>query len=208
MFTVKLSGLNQVKAQFSAATKDIRTIVGQELESMGKEWVIGAKRDAPGDQGTLRQGIRYLINDTNLEVFSNVFYSPFMEFGTKGKYRAIPGTEQIAAQFKGYRGGDIMQMLRMIVKWVNRKGITGRYSVKTKKRVGNKIDRLTEDYGAAWVIMMSILKYGVNPHPYFFKQQDTVWPQMIRRIESRLKQTTKVSVIMPGDVMRPRIVTV
>lgn len=208
MFKVSLTGLNNVKAQFVSATKDVEKIVEQELEDMGKKWVANAKRDAPADQGTLKAGISYLKLGNGVEIVSNAFYSPYMEFGTKGNYRAIPGTENIAAQFKGKGGGDIMQMLRMIVRWVHRKGITGTYSVKTRRRTGSKVNQYGEDYAAAWPILMSILKNGVNPHPYFFKQQDVVWPEMIRRVEQRLKQTTKVSVIMPGDVRRPQIVTI
>jgi hypothetical protein len=208
MFKVSVSGFNGVKAQFASAVKDMTAIVDQELESMAKEWVNGAKRDAPVDQGVLKNGISYLSRGNSVEIFSNVFYSPFMEFGTKGKYRAIPGTEAIAAQFKGYKGGDIMQMLRMIVKWVARKGISGVFSVKTRKRIGSKVNRFAEDYAAAWPILMSILKNGVNPHPFFFKQQDVVWPQMVRNIKSRIEQGQKVSIIMPGDIFRPQIITI
>ena len=57
-------------------------------------------------------------------------------------------------------------------------------------------------------LAMSILKNGVTPHPFFFKQQETVWPEMIRRIEAKLKSEMKVSVILPGDIRRPKIVTV
>lgn len=208
MFKVTVQGISGVKAQFATAVEDIKAIVSEEVEEMAREFVAGAKRDAPADQSTLRSGISYLINGNRAEIFSNVFYSPFMEFGTKGKYRPIPGTETIAEQFKGYKGGDFMELLRMITKWVARKGITGVYSVKSRKRTGSKIDQLAENYSAAWPIAMSILKYGVNPHPYFFKQQDTVWPAMIRRIESRLRQKTKVAVQLPGSVKTPKIITI
>lgn len=208
MFKAKISGLNGVKAQFASGALNVREVVEQEITSMAKEWVKGAVRDAPGDQGTLRKGISYLVVNNGVEIVSNAFYSHFMEFGTKGKYRPIPGTEAIAQQMKGFKGGDLMQMLRMIVKWVHRKGIIGRYSVKTKKRIGSKVNQFAEDYSAAWPIMMSILKYGVAPHPYFFKQQDVVWPQMVRNVKRRIEQGQKVSIIMPGEIMRPQIITV
>jgi hypothetical protein len=208
MFKVKMTGFNGVKAEFASASKNVREIVDQEITSMGKKWRDGAIKDAPGDQGTLRKGISFLVTNNGVEIFSNVFYSPFMEFGTKGKYRPIPGTEAIAAQFKGFKNGDIMQMLRMIVKWVHRKGITGRYSVKTRKRLGSKVNQFAEDYSAAWPILLSILKKGVTPHPFFFKQQDVVWPEMVRNVKRRIEQGQKVTVIMPGEIMRPKIITI
>lgn len=208
MFKVTVKGLPGVKAQFASATKDIVDIVDQELESMAKEWVAGAKRDAPVDQGTLKAGISYLINDRRVEIFSNVFYSPFMEFGTKGKYLPIPGTENIAAQFKGYKGGDFGEMLKFIELWVAKKGITGTYSVKTRRRTGGKALIASQNKQTAFAIAISILKNGVSPHPYFFKQKDTVWPEMVRKVQKRIEQGSRITVIMPGDINRPRIVTI
>lgn len=207
MFKVTVTGFNKVQHTFNTGARNVREIVDQELTSMAKEWVAGAKRDAPVDQGTLKNSISYAKTGSNVEIFSNSFYSAFMEFGTKGKYRPIPGTEQIAAQFKGIKGGDLQQMLRMIIKWVHRKGITGTYSVKTKKRTGSKGAQSSEDLSAAWPIVMSILKHGVSPHPYFFKQQDVVWPQMVSRVKKRI-ESKQVHVTMPGDINRPKITTI
>lgn len=198
-----------MKAEFASAAKDLHEIVSSEVQAAGAEFAAGARRDTPVDQGALRGSISYYMDgDMNAVVVAQKFYAPFVEFGTKGKYKAIPGTEQIAAQFKGYKGGDFMELLRMIVRWVKRKGIAGTYSVKTKRRTGSKINRLAEDYAAAWPIALSILRNGISPHPYFFKQQEVVWPAMITRIERKLKERTRVSVILPGGIMRPKIVTI
>lgn len=209
MFKVTVKGIGDVKAQFIAATAAAKEVIRSEMEGMAKQWVAGAQRDAPVDQGSLKALISYYADgQMRFVIVSQAFYSPFMEFGTKGKYRPIPGTEEIAAKFKGHKGGDFMELLRMIVRWVKRKGITGTYSVKTRRRTGSKIDQFAEDYSAAWPIAISILKKGVTPHPYFFKQQDTLWPQMVKNVTARLKQQTKVSVIAPGDIRRPKIVTI
>lgn len=209
MFKASLIGLNGMKAEFASAAKDIHEIVSGEIQAAGADFTSGARRDAPMDQGALRGSISYYMDgDLNAVIVAQKFYAPFIEFGTKGKYKAIPGTENIAAAFKGFKGGDFMELLRMIVRWVKRKGIAGQYSVKTKRRVGSKINRLAEDYAAAWPIALSILKNGINPHPYFFKQKETVWPAMITRIERKLKERTKVSIILPGDIMRPKITTI
>lgn len=198
-----------MQQQFASASKNLSKILSAEIQAGAADFVSGARRDVPIDQGALKGSISYYMDgEFDAVIVAQKFYAPFMEFGTKGKYQPIPGTEALAAAFKGYKGGDFMDLLRMIVRWVARKGISGRFSVKTRKRVGNKIDRLAEDYSAAWPIAMSILKNGVKPHPFFFKQQETVWPEMIRRIETKLKSEMKVSVILPGDIRRPKIVTV
>lgn len=204
MFKVKIQGVAGLKAEFASMAKELPKIVNGELNTMAQEWVRLAKTDAPADQAALRGSISYLQNDLRFEIVAQAFYAPFMEFGTKGKYLPIPGTEAIAAEFKGYKGGDFMELLRNIVRWVKRKGIAGTYSVKTQKRTGNKINRLAEDYSVAWPIALSILRNGVSPHPFFFKQMHIVWPQMLRNIERRIANVSKVAVIMPPDT-RPKI---
>ena len=209
MFKVTITGMAGLKAEFASMAKELPDIVSGELETMSQEWVKLAKTDAPADQGALRGSITYYpAGPMKYENVAQKFYAPFMEVGTKGKYQPIPGTEAIAAEFKGYKGGDFMELLRMIVRWVKRKGITGTYSVKTRKRSGNKINQFAEDYSAAWPIAMSILKNGVNPHPFFFKQMHIVWPQMVRNVESRIAQVSKVKVELPSNVTRPQIVTI
>lgn len=205
-FKIQVKGIGGVKQQFFSAIKDIRSIVDQELESMARNWVAAAKRDAPGDQGTLRQGISYLKTENGVEIFSNVFYSPFMEFGTRGNYRSIPGTEAIAAQFKGFKGGDFAEMLKFIKLWVKRKGIGAEITKSGKP--SKSADSLASQDRVAWIIAMSILKNGVKAHPYFFNQQEVVWPEMVRIVQKRIENGSNVSVIMPGDVQRPKIVTI
>jgi hypothetical protein len=125
MFKVKVTGAKGLKAQFASLAKELVTIVDEELDSAALEWVRLAKTDAPADQAALRQSItRKKLGKSKYEIVAQVFYAPFVEFGTKGKYTPIPGTETIAAQFKGYKGGDFMDLLRSIVRWVGRKQLT------------------------------------------------------------------------------------
>lgn len=215
-FNVQVKGIAALQKQIETASEKVKEVCTQEVQAAGQDWVAGAVRDAPVDQGALKGSISFKQSDTHtsagslisVEIVAQKFYAPFVEFGTKGKYTPIPGTEEIAAQFKGYKGGDFMELLRMIVRWVRRKGLTGTYSVKTQRRTGNKINQFAEDYRAAWPIALSILKNGINPHPYFFKQGDTVWPQMVQRMQKALQRETKVSVILPGDIRRPNITTI
>lgn len=207
-FTATITGLGGLQRQFVSASEDMAQIVADELAAGAQEWVSLAAKDAPKDTGQLTGEITVnTMGPFSKEIVANKIYAPFMEFGTKGKYLPIPGTEAIAARFKGFKGTP-GKMFQFILLWVRRKGIGGRFSVKTRKRVGSKINQFAEDYAVAWPIFLSILKNGVNPHPFFFKQKEIVWPEMIRNIEKRLKAKTKVSIILPGEVMRPKIITV
>jgi hypothetical protein len=209
MFRVKITGFKGLQAEFAAATEKLVTIVSSEQQAAAQDWVARAQRDAPVDEGSLKRMITYVKrSEYAYEIISQAVHSPYMEFGTKTRYRPIPGTEQIAAQFRGRKGGDFRTLMRAILRWVRRKGIAGRFSVKTRRRLGGKIDQFAEDYAAAWPIVLSILKKGVYPQPFFFKQADVVWPQMVRNIERRLKRETKVAVILPGGISRPNITTI
>jgi len=205
MFKVKVTGLAGLKAEFASVAEMLPKIVDGELQTMSQEWVKLAKNDAPADQSALRSAISYYGSNMKYDIVAQKFYAPFMEFGTKAKYRPIPGTEKLIADIT-WPKGDFMELLRMIVRWVARKGITGRYSTKTRKRIGSKVSRYAEDYAAAWPIALSILKNGVKPHPYFFKQMHIVWPQMVRNVEARIANVSKVKVIMPSSVTQPKII--
>lgn len=207
-FTATITGLNGLEKRFVSATEDIEAIVAGELNAGSQEWVNLAARDAPRDTMQLVGEIRFEnLSLLQKEIQANKEYAPFMEFGTKGKYRAIPGTEAIAAKFKGFKGSQ-GKMFQFILAWTRRKGIAGRFSVKTRKRIGSKGTQQGEDLSAAWPIFLSILRNGVNPHPFFFKQQHIVWPEMIRKMERRLHKKTKVSIVMPNEVLRPNIITI
>lgn len=187
--TVKLSGFKELEKKVKGLTNDISKRADFEIGDSVMEMEELAVRDAPVDQKILRGGITHKREAfMKWSLISQAFYSPFIEFGTKGNYRPIPGTEDIAASFKGLKGeGGIDQFLLSLIDWVNRKNLAGTYSVKTKKRTGSKSQRLAENYDVAFRIMLSILKKGIKPHPFFFKQLNIVQPKLVGRIEKVLK---------------------
>lgn len=212
MFKVSLKGLSEVKAQFESAMEGVNEIISDEFNAMGQEWVAGAVRDAPVDQAALKQSISFFQTETHLESGSSIgieivaqrFYAPFIEFGTKGKYQPIPGTEEIAAQFKDYKGGDIKEMRKSIERWVLSKGIHleglqqsfGKdqeqflsLTERNKARKKRGLKRITKKKALdtmVFLIVRSILKNGIKPHPFFFKQKEIVWPKMIERVQAKI----------------------
>lgn len=120
-------------------------------------WVERAKMDAPKDVGDLTGGIsnkRVKIGDW--EVVSAKEYSPYMEWGTRLKARIPAELSAYAAQFKGPTGQKDAK--KFIFAWA--------------KRIG-----LPEE--AWWPVYISIMRTGVNPHPFFFVQKPIVERQFI-----------------------------
>lgn len=189
-FKVDLLGLDRYIQKIQKAQKDIQVEVDAELEAAGNLFVAGAKKDLArqgGDTGRLLNSIGYRKEKAlDYVVFADTFYAPFVEFGTKGKYSPIPGTEEIAAQYKGIKRGSFNEFLEAIKQWVKRKGIVATYSVKTRKRSKSNKAEAERTEQAAWAIAMSILRNGISPKPFFFTQINPVKTQVRRRLEELL----------------------
>lgn len=188
--TVNLVGFKQLETKLKNLPASLSKQIDAEIGDSVMEMEELAVRDAPVDQGILRSEISHKReSELNWSLISQAFHSPFIEFGTKGNYTPIPGTEEIAAKFKGLKSeGGLDQFLLSLIDWVNRKNIAGTYSVKTKRRTGSKSQRFLENYDVAFRIMLSILKKGIKPHPFFFKQLNVVRPKLIARLESILSK--------------------
>lgn len=151
----------------------------QEAKELVQDTAQGTVRDAvnnlrangTGDTGGLMQSIEILPTKRGLgaEMFVNKDYAPSVEFGTRGKVQVPPGLEEYASQFKGTPTGTWDEFLDSILSWVKRKGITGVYSVKTRKRLtGKKYNNEAEDLQAAFLIARSIYLNGIPARPFFF----------------------------------------
>jgi HK97 gp10 family phage protein len=184
MVVVNLIGFKEFADRLKTAPAKIQNEVAHEVVEAGNDFVRRAKRDAPVDEGQLRNGISSLpINKFTVEVSSAAFHSPFIEFGTRGKYKAQEGVD--ASKFKGLKGnGGFYEFVLRILDWIKRKGIkAGVYSVKTHRRTGSKAQKFNEDYKLASAIAFSILKKGIKPHPFFYKQRTVVKEKFVSRIQ-------------------------
>lgn len=187
MVKVNLLGYKQFQDILTKAPDKLKKRIGAEIQFAGEHWVELAVKDAPGDTGFLKKYIyKKELTPLSVEVVSASEYSAPMEFGTKGKFTPIPGID--SSEFKGKPEGTWKDFVNNIAKWVRRKGISGTYSVKTKRRLGNKLSQIEEDYALAYVIARSIYLKGVTPHPYFFKQLPIVRRDLFRRIREILNE--------------------
>ncbi len=188
MINVNIIGFKQFQDGIKKLPETLRREVGTHVRAAADQFKELATKDAPGDVGYLRSQITVKpIDELKYEVVSGSEYSAPMEFGTKGKFRPIPGID--ASEFQGKpTGGTFKEMLKNIEEWVKRKGITGTYSVKTRRRTGSKSAQQTQNKQAAYLIARSILNKGVTPHPFFFKQIPIVRRDLFRNIRNILNE--------------------
>lgn len=174
MFKANNIGLDQYIKALETAKTEIQAQVANEIRGAAMEFEAMAKRSAAnngGDQGTLQKSIGHRqIDAFNYQVFAGVYYAPFVEFGTKSKVRVEPGFEDVAAQFKGFKGSGALSLVEAITKWVKRKGIAK----------GKKAD------GIAFKIAMNIAKTGISPKPFFYKNVAPVRNNLTNRIKALL----------------------
>jgi hypothetical protein len=168
--TFDIQGLKGVQKKIKNLPATLQKQIGGELNATVRDINSKQLRKLPVDEGGLKQQTGFKkLDDLQWELFSGKHYAPFMEFGTKSKARIPAELKDFASQFnlKGPKIG-FDEFLRIITAWVRRKGIAGRFSVKTRRRVGSKATQAAEDSAAAYPIALSILRHGVKPHPFFF----------------------------------------
>jgi len=183
----KIDGLAGLKDQVNGLIADIEQEIGFEIEASAQNIVRDAKRLAPVDQGQLVNGINYKkISPAEYEVVSEAPYSAYLEFGTGAKVQVPAGYEEFAAQFKGQKGpGTLDEFFLNILDWVKSKGITG---AATGKRKGSQFNSDQQNYDVAYAIFLSILKKGINPHPFLIPAVETEKPKLLERIRKIVTQ--------------------
>ena len=161
MIDIKIKGLTELKKKLQDKQRMLRAEVDAVLKDGAQMFVELASKDAPVDQSILRQGITfYKKRDLVYTVASNANYSVFVEFGTRSRYRPIPG---VTPEYK--KGKSANTLYSAIKAWVKRKGI---------------------DEAATYPIFLSILKNGIYPSPFFFKQKKPVMNFIDARIKAIL----------------------
>lgn len=178
--SINFKGFEEYANKLKQLPPRLQSTVNAEM----KDGAMGMRNDmianAPSDEGFLRNEIQVVKIPFGYSIESNAFYSAYVEFGTGSKVSIPAGFADYAAQFQGKAGrGGIDDFFLAIFEWVKRKGLAGTYSVKTHKRTGKKANFDEQDYDVAFAIMLSILKRGINPHPFFIPAF-VRWEQLIK----------------------------
>jgi HK97 gp10 family phage protein len=171
-FSFQVQGLDKLLKVFHELPKETQKELKAELKVTAKEIKDGAKKDAPADESRLKQSISDLeTGQMSFEVVAQSFYAGYLEFGTKTRVSIPAGLESIASQLKGPVQGQ-GSPLEAITAWVKRKGIASK---------GNNLKQV------AYLIWRHIRKYGINPHPYFFKQMQPAEKRLRARLANIIK---------------------
>jgi hypothetical protein len=78
-----------------------------------------------------------------------------------------------------------------LIYWVKRKGLGGRYSVKTQRRLGNKQTQRDEDYRIAKAIQFIIHARGVKGHDLFSKAENKFLDEAGKVIQQSADEVAK-----------------
>jgi hypothetical protein len=164
-FTFDIEGIDTIQERLAAASEVVFKEVDAEIGASVKVMEQGAKRDAPVDQGLLRNEIssqqeRPLV----WSLISQASYSAFIEFGTRSQVQIPPGLEAEAAAARGSTGGTLGAK-QAIFQWCARHGIEQKFW---------------------YAIFVKIMVRGIRPHPFFFKQLDAEKANLLNRLQQIL----------------------
>lgn len=100
-YNIKLENYKEVREAVSKYPETVKGVLYSEIEILVEDIERGAKKRVPVDTGALRASIRSDYRDGVGEVRADMYYAPYIEFGT-GAYVDVPrGLESYAIQFKG-----------------------------------------------------------------------------------------------------------
>jgi len=148
-FSIKIDG-RDLKRLENALEEKGKSMIGELdviVEASAFAGLEAMKRATPVDMGTLRNAnSKGRIGPAHWSLFNNEPYAPFVEFGTGKKVDIPPELQAVASQFKGGKGivttGTLLDAIR---EWAGRKGIPDE---------------------AVYPIYLSILRNGINAHPF------------------------------------------
>src|SRR5688572_21918095 len=171
MVKVKLVGFKQFENILKQAPEKLKTELEGEVKLAAENYRDLAVRDAPKNTGSAGLSGSITVKNVNTlawEVVVGAEYAPYMEFGTKQNFRAIPGVD--SSPYRGKGKGTAEQALESIKKWVRLKGIKFQSAgtFKSGKKKGQNKNLTLEQ--TAYIIFHFIMLRGVKAHPFFFKQ--------------------------------------
>jgi len=196
MINLKASGIEALLAKFNKLANEAQNDVQSELNAFADDVVRDAKnlvKNNSSDEGNLLRNINPEYGSGSVTITANTKYAAYIEFGTR-KFAAEyvsslpPDWQAFASTFKGKsNSGDYYDFLNAILDWVSRKGITARYSVKTKKKLKNNKGDDERLLAAATAIAFSILKNGIKPRPFLYPSINKNLPILIGNIKDIFK---------------------
>lgn len=183
--TIRITGIAQLLKDFDNFEAKTKALIQAELKASAQVIVRNAKRDAPKDIGALAGGVNYKeATPTIYELFSQLEYSGWQEFGTRRRRKIPPEVQKLGILFSSQKSnGTAEQALKAITAWVKRKGIRfdSAATFKSGKNKG-KNRKLTIEQ-IAYIIFHHINILGIKPQPFFFPALFAEVPLLQKRLE-------------------------
>ena len=145
----KVTGGDQFRRDLKRLEEQTRGGVVRALDVASLEMLSEADKHIPVDQGQVRQqtGVRVDASLLRAYLYSNAPHAPYVDLGTGSKAKIPPELAEVAAQFRGSKGGSFADLLIAIQGWCKRKGI---------------------DVKAAYPIARSIARNGISGSQFMY----------------------------------------
>ena len=168
---MKIKGASKVIFELRAKKKGIDKKIDDITQANAIEMAGDATKRAPEAFGKLKQSISYSkVADLKWKATANKEYAGYMEFGTGTKIQVPAEFSDMAKSFQSGGKGNFKQALDNIKLWCKKKGI---------------------DEKAAYPILLSILRVGVNPQPFFYPAWVSTKKRYVKDLENLLKTLNK-----------------
>jgi hypothetical protein len=167
MATLKfdIKGFSELQAKIKALPKELQEEVVGEIQAWGYEvnaeqiTLIGQQKIQ--DQGALQQNTKANKLPDGIDLISNVYYAPYIEFGTGPKVKVPAELNNYASQFRGKKRGDFRTFVKAMEAWLRRKK-------------GNP--------KLAFIAALNIIRNGQEARPYFFPPYLRKRKELINRL--------------------------
>jgi hypothetical protein len=149
--SVNIKGLDKLQKKFTQLPKEIQEDVVGEIQA----WAYDVNAEQLGlisqqkiqDLGALQQNTKAVPKPDGVELISNVYYAPYIEFGTGPKVKVPAELNDYASQFRGKKRGDFRTFVKALEAWLKRKGGNPKFAFKAA---------------------LNIIANGQEARPYFF----------------------------------------
>lgn len=199
MIKIEVKGFDALIKRFDTLSNESQAKVQSALNTFADATAADAKGFVSSkeitDEGALLRSINPLYGQGSAGVVANSRYAAYHEFGTR-KFAAsyissLPAEwSTYAAQFQGpsSMGGTFKDFVLSIMAWMKRKGIKGgTYSVKTRRRLGNKEQKESEDKSVAYAIAQKIMRDGIKQRPFLYPSVLKNLPQLEKDLKEIFK---------------------
>jgi hypothetical protein len=166
-----IKGLDKLQKKIGQLPKELQEEVVGEVQAWGfdvnAEQIGLISQQKIQDLGALQQNTKAVPKPDGVELISNVYYAPYIEFGTGAKVKVPAELNDYASQFRGKKRGDFRTFVKALEAWLKRKGGNPKF---------------------AFIAALNIIKNGQEARPYFFAPYLRKRKELLSRINAVIKK--------------------